>query len=321
MLTHIQRKRAKKRLNRLIFVSFFILVIVVFFVFKKTNQNKIRSIASPLAVKPTVTLAPSPTPLQNSTNLQKVVSDALNGTHGTYGISIKNMKTGESYFAHQTHIFKSGSLYKLWIMAVVFEDIKDGDLKDSDILTESVPELNEKFQIDPTLAEKTEGTITFSVDDALNQMITISDNYAALLLTEKIGLSSVTSFLEKNGFTQSKVGVDGKDPVTTPQDIALFFEKLYKGQIIDKEYSDKMLDLLKQQRLNSKIPKYLPDDISVAHKTGELDEDSHDAGIVYSPGGDYIIVVLSESDSRELANERIADVSQAVYNYFVPSQQ
>jgi beta-lactamase class A len=84
-----------------------------------------------------------------------------------------------------------------------------------------------------------------------------------------------------------------------------------------------MIDLLKRQRLNSKIPKYLPSEIQIAHKTGELFEASHDAGIVYSPNGDYIIVILSESDeaSRPLANERLAQVSKEVYNYFNSSNK
>ena len=47
-----------------------------------------------------------------------------------------------------------------------------------------------------------------------------------------------------------------------------------------------MLELLKAQTLNDKLPKYLPDQVIMAHKAGELDDVSHDAGIVYSPAGD-----------------------------------
>ena len=77
-----------------------------------------------------------------------------------------------------------------------------------------------------------------------------------------------------------------------------------------------MLQLLKIQKLNNKIPRYLPKDTVVAHKTGELDPFTHDAGIVYTPNGNYIIVVLSKSDDPDLAENRIADISKNVFNYF-----
>ena len=87
-------------------------------------------------------------------------------------------------------------------------------------------------------------------------------------------------------------------------------------QLTDEEYTVKMLELLKDQRLNNKLPLYLPLAVQVAHKTGEIDEYSHDAGIVNALNGDYIIVIMTKSDDPESANERIALVSKAVYNYF-----
>lgn len=249
-------------------------------------------------------------------SLQDVVQEALVGTKGTYGIAIKNLKTGESYSVNKGRVFNAGSLYKLWIMAAAFNKIQTGEWREDQVLTEDVAVLNDKFYIDQDLAEQTEGTVTFTVRNALEQMITISHNYAALLLTEKLKLSIVKTFLEGNGFQESTVGTDGSNPTTTPSDIALFFEKLYKGELSNKENTDKMIDLLKKQRSNDKLPKYLPQGVIIAHKTGEIDLFSHDAGIVYSPNGDYIIVVLSESNTPPGAKERISEVSKAVYEYF-----
>jgi len=44
-----------------------------------------------------------------------------------------------------------------------------------------------------------------------------------------------------------------------------------------------------------------------------------DAGIIYSPGGNYILVVFMQNTSQVVfdnANRIIADISSAVYNYF-----
>jgi beta-lactamase class A len=91
---------------------------------------------------------------------------------------------------------------------------------------------------------------------------------------------------------------------------------LQKGELANAENTQKMLEFLKKQQLNDKIPADLPNNIVIAHKTGELGLFSHDAGIVYTPKGDYIIAVLSKSDTPAAAEKRIADVSKAVYDYF-----
>ena len=77
-----------------------------------------------------------------------------------------------------------------------------------------------------------------------------------------------------------------------------------------------MMELLKNQKLNKKLPKYLPEGTVLAHKTGEIGWVSHDGGIVFQENGDYIIVVLSESSVPAGAEDRIAKISEAAYQYF-----
>lgn len=268
---------------------------------------------SPISETNIYNVTPSPTSLPSSNKLKTEVEDVLLGTKGTYGIAVKNLKTGEAYYKDEHRVFESGSLYKLWVMAEVFNQIHGGKVTEDEILSDNIATLNSKFNIDPTLAELTEGSIKLSVKTALEQMITISHNYAAYLLSDRVKLSNVTNFLEQHQFSESMLG---EPPKTTAYDTALFFEKLYKGELGSAENTQKMLELLKKQTLNGKLPKYLPTSVTVAHKTGEIDFLTHDAGIVFSPSGDYIIVVLSESDSLKGAEERIAQISLAVYKYF-----
>ena len=249
-------------------------------------------------------------------DLKETINNALVGSRGAYGIAIKNFKTGEAYYLNEHKAFEAGSLYKLWVMSVVYKQIQEGTLKEDQVLTEDAATLNDKFNIDPELAEQKDGKVTFTLQDALNQMITISHNYAALLLTENVKLSSVASFLKKNGFYESTVGIEGGNPTATPKDIALFFEKLYKGELGNKDNTQKMIEILKKQTLNDKLPRYLPQE-SIAHKTGEIGVFSHDAGIIFSKKGDYVIAILSQSDFPQGANDRIALVSYAVHEYFV----
>ena len=312
----LRRRRFKVRLiQRLLFLVIF--GVLIYFGGKSLSGKLTSAATKPVASpKPSHSPLPSQPSIKVSASLQEAVQGALDGSHGTYGVVVKNLKTNEGYTLNEHQVFDSASLYKLWVMAKIYQEVQAGKLKEDDVLSQDVATLNEEFQIDPEDAEQTDGTITYSVDDALRKMITISDNYAALLLAEKLKLSTISTFLTDNDFAESKVGTDGDSPTATASDIALFFEKLYNGQLANAEYTQKMLDLLKAQALNDKIPENLPDNVQVAHKTGELDQYTHDAGIVYSPTGDYVIVIMSQSDAPELAKARLANISEAVYNYF-----
>lgn len=252
-------------------------------------------------------------PLKGESKLDEVTSKALKGTKGKYAVVIKNLKSGEEFFLNEHRSFEAGSLYKVWILAAAYKQIEEGKIKEDQVLSQDIETLNKKFKIASESAEQKEGRITLSVKSAMKQMITISHNYAALLVTEKVRVSNVGNFLKDNGFAESAVG---EPPKTTAYDIAVFFEKLYKGELASEENTQIMVDLLKGQKLNNKLPKYLPKEVEIAHKTGELGWFSHDAGIVFSEKGDYIIVVLSESNSPKGAEERIALLSKAVYEYF-----
>jgi beta-lactamase class A len=266
-----------------------------------------------LIPQPQISDMPKPTIVKNS-KLTTIIENKL-PTIGTYAVFVKNLSTNETYTNNQNLQLPAASLYKLWIMAETYNQIQSGDLNKNEILRSSIPDLNSAFKINPNEAELTTGLIYLSVNDALEQMITISHNYAALLLVQKLSLPKLQEFLANNKFTSSTIG---EGSLTTASDIAKFYEQLYLGKIINSESSSQMLSLLKRQTLNNKIPKYLPPNLSIAHKTGELDDVTHDAGIVYSPKATYIIVVLTQTDNPTGANENISQISKAVYDYYNP---
>lgn len=251
--------------------------------------------------------------LDKESELLTLLEQELRNVSGEYGIVVLNLKTGEEVRINDKRTFQTASLYKLWVAAVVFEQIEKGTLSESRVLSESVEELNEIYDIASESAEQTEGEIGGTVEDLVERMITVSDNYSAYLLGTTVGMSNVRKFLEDGGYRDSAVG---SPPHSTAYDIALFFEKLYRGRVVSKPVSQKLLEVLKRQRLNDRLPALLPENTVVAHKTGELGAFKHDAGIVFSEQGDYVIVVLSETPSQEVAVSQIAEISRIVFEYF-----
>lgn len=82
-----------------------------------------------------------------------------------------------------------------------------------------------------------------------------------------------------------------------------------------------MITLMSGNRIGSLIESGVPVDIRVAHKHGWINDTHGDAALVFTPGGDYALVValhnpvwLNFDESAPL----IAEISRAVYNYFNP---
>ena len=299
---YLSHKRDKS--NWLIFILIFFLFLVLIIIFNRLLRTS--SLIAPGNVS-----GQNEIPIK--TPLQKAVEKAMEEAQGTYSIVIKNMKTGENLEQLENKSYEPGSLYKLWLMSAVFEKISLGEIKEGEILSRDIAFLNKEFNIAPRDAEMANGVVTLSVKDALHQMIAISHNYAALLLLEKLKTSNLKAYIKKISLLNSDTGTP---PRTTPADTVLFLEKLYKGELVSPEYSKRMMELLKEQKLNDGLPKYLPEKAQIAHKTGDIGYFKHDAGIVFADSGDYIIVVFSESKSPGGAQERIALLSKAVYEYF-----
>ena len=86
-----------------------------------------------------------------------------------------------------------------------------------------------------------------------------------------------------------------------------------------------MITLLVGDKIGVLLQAGLPDGTKFAHKHGwvvETDGLMHfisDAGIVFSPGGDYVAVISMYQPTQliyDTANSLIAKISTAIYNYF-----
>jgi beta-lactamase class A len=124
------------------------------------------------------------------------------------------------------------------------------------------------------------------------------------------------------------------DPVmqTTAEDIGALLSMLYycaEGdggalralyrESISQEKCRFLVEMLKQNYIGSLLEEGVPPATVLAHKHGWVADTHADAGIVFSPGGDYVVVVFMHKRDWlewEISSPLIADVSRATYNYF-----
>jgi beta-lactamase class A len=242
------------------------------------------------------------------------VVDAVAAQHqAMLGIVVKDLASGDTARLNDGSRFSSASLYKLFVMQAVADQIKTGSLGLNDMLTVSA----EVVAADP-YADLPVGTRT-SVDCALQAMLEESGNTAADLLIDHLGLDAINAHMVELGLTQSITNDD--TAFTSPADVARLLESLAHDAVSNKDpVSARMLDMLAHQQHSDRLPVPLPMNVRVAHKTGELPNLRHDAGIVYAPGGAYLFVAMVQSASSEsAARTTIVDLSQAVYAALQPT--
>src|SRR5687767_7091387 len=58
-----------------------------------------------------------------SQTLKEIIEKELEGTKGSYSIAVKHLKTGEVYYKDEHKKYDTGSLYKLWVMGAVYQQI------------------------------------------------------------------------------------------------------------------------------------------------------------------------------------------------------
>ncbi len=106
-------------------------------------------------------------------------------------------------------------------------------------------------------------------------------------------------------------------------------DALFDGQVSQAECQT-MLDLLGQNKIGALIEAGLPPQASVAHKhgwTSDLDGLLHtmsDAGLVSTPGGDYVLIIFVNSEKQLVFDEGnwlFARLSQVIYNAYNLQQQ
>ncbi len=179
--------------------------------------------------------------------------------------------------------------------------------------------------------EKGSIAITERLYDTCYEMITVSSNSASNEIVQAIGDGNfvrgakvVTEFAHKNNCTDTQEehplydlsGPGSGINTTSVADCAKILKQLYNGELVSETSDEKMLEIMKNQTFNHKIPAYLPKDTAVAHKTGENSKVELDVGIVYSPACDYIICISVTDFKGFEIHSTFAEISRTVYNFF-----
>ena len=252
------------------------------------------------------------------TNVQRILRDF----QGEIGFVIKDLQSGRAIVHDPDRRFPSASMVKVPIMAACYKAAEEGRISFQDLLK---LERRDKVRGSGSLRAAPSGTAV-TVEKLIDLMITDSDNTAANMLIDLLGFDYLTQTFKDLGLERTNLSrkmmdfqsrARGVENYTTPREMASILEKIYRRTCVSPRASDECLEFLKKQKVNNRIPRYLPRKVTVAHKTGLEHKVCHDAGIVFTGHGDVLISAFTEGDTGAIIAERmIARVASYVYRAY-----
>jgi len=163
---------------------------------------------------------------------------------------------------------------------------------------------------------------TMSLRDLNEAMITVSSNFAANLLIERLGAKNVQQTVDRlggagvvvlRGVEDQKAFDKGMNNTTTAGGLAVLLQKLATGTAVSAKADAEMIQVLKRQKFNDAIPAGVPAGTPVAHKTGTITRIHHDAAIVYGPKPYVLVILVRGIQEQKESAALMASISREVW--------
>ncbi len=206
--------------------------------------------------------------------------------------------------------FETASAIKTFILIDLFQQVHDGTKSLDDMLI-----YTEDNKIEGSgVIQSLDFGLSMTVKNFATLMIIVSDNVATNVMIDYLGIDHINETIQKWGFNDTvlhnKIDFEKYDKLgtSTPRDYGRAFTMIHDGTIISREACEQMLEIFKKQHYNSMITKDFPqyylsgddsiageeEQVSVASKSGSMNACRNDGGIVYTPYGEYVIVMFNK---------------------------
>jgi len=254
--------------------------------------------------------------------LERSILDADRGLDGVMGVAIVDLTDGHKYLLHANDVFPQASSIKICVLTELYRQAQQGKLKLTDLYTVNAADLVQDSDI---MSGLTPGVTRITLRDLATMMVAVSDNSAANVLIDRVGMDNVNAFLTAQGLRETrlrrkmmdlKAAAEGRENVSTPNEMSNLLAALYRGQILNKEMTDDFFKVLSTHK-DSWIPRDLPDDLKIADKPGALEGVRNDSGVIFVDKRPYVLCVMTTYLHRERdGEEAISNISLAAWRMF-----
>ena len=249
------------------------------------------------------------------------INHIIKNSSADIAVLVKDLKEDKVIFKYnEDKKYVSASIIKVPIMIEALSRVDLGEIN-----------LDDKFNIGDdnkvdfsVITEQDLKECTF--EELIEWMIISSDNTATNVLIDILGLENINDRIKKlnmkNTLLERKMmdfkAIEyGRNNYTSLNDMLIAMEGLYRGVLISSEMSLKAIDILKNQRDNFMLKRYIRDNVTLANNTGELDKLNNDVGIFYTKNHNYFIgIFVHDVKKNKDAYEIIGKISKEVYDYY-----
>lgn len=248
--------------------------------------------------------------------IRKRVTGLAERLPGTAGVFISLPRWRQQITFNERVQFPSASLIKLPILSEYVQQMIAGQIDPRRVIEIQ----SEKLVGGSGIIKDLGPGAQFRLMDLASLMIIVSDNVATNLLIDILGLEQIGRLITDMGLEQTRLQrrmmdfegrARGLENFTSPADMAAWFERLIDEQRdlspdnLDDDASfdqlnpnEFMLEILCRQQERHKLPARLPEEVQLAHKTGEMSGIEHDAGIMWLSDEPVIVVAMSSNLAR-----------------------
>lgn len=209
----------------------------------------------------------------------------VEGLKSDYGVWVIDLEENQGFGFNEHKQIEGASLFKMPLMIAVFTEIDKGNITLDDLLQGS------------------------TYDDLMNRMGKHSDNNAFLAVLKVIGSKKVNETIKNIGMKDTSLS----ESVTTPFDMSLLFQKLFKGELISESSRDKLLSYITDTDYEEYIVAGVPEGTKVSHKYGREIGILNDVGIVFADKP-FIISFMTSSVNEFEVTTTIPQLTEIVYN-------
>jgi beta-lactamase class A len=259
---------------------------------------------------------------------------------GQLGIAARHLGTGEELAVNADESFPTASSIKIPVLIELFRRAQEGDLQLSERLRYT---LRERTLGSGLLSDMDEG-LEPTLRDLAVLMMSISDNTATNMLIDRLGIDSINAMLGAAGITgitlNNRIDFElirqSNDnlAVGTPAEFVRLLAALWEGRILQGEYREGALRIMRIQKYIEPIRRYLPfnpyaeefgepQDLWIASKTGGLSGVRCESGLIGAGDTVYALSVMGkECADKRLGSDgegtlAIATASELIYRCWV----
>ena len=266
------------------------------------------------------------------TMLEQRIAQLAEGSKGRIGVAAVDLATGRAISVLGDQRFPMASTSKIAIAAAYLEGVDQGRWSLSSEFPLMLPVRSQPFSTSTAPVRRGQYMDAASLIDL---MLTRSSNPATDALLAAVGGPSVVNdwarragisdfqlsrdiatLVRDDGEFDPAIHIDERDSAT-PQAMVKLLSGLYQGKWLSASSRNVLIGAMERCRTGTRrIPALMPAGVTVAHKTGSLNNTSSDIGVLTAPDGRSIAVAIyvTGQGARLNREKRIASIARAIYD-------